>query len=59
MSHDFGRGFGSNGVRLKRPHQDPEKVERTIYIESLPDTVNEEVSHALKSYFSLVVISGI
>lgn len=43
MGNDFGRGFGSNGMRLKRPHQDPEKVERTIFIENLPDMVDEEV----------------
>ena len=43
---DFGRGFGSNGVRQKRPHQDPEKVERTIFIENLPDAVDEQVHHS-------------
>ena len=51
---DFGRGFGSNGVRQKRPHQDPEKVERTIFIENLPDAVDEQVA-----YLSLMQCSSL
>lgn len=42
-NNDFGRGYGSTVPRQKRPHQDPEKVERTIFIENLSDTVDEQV----------------
>lgn len=33
----------NNSVKTKRPHQDPDKVIRTVFVENVDDEMDEEV----------------
>ena len=49
----------SRGKAAQRPPQDPDRVARTIFVESVADNMNEQVGHGLCSAGRATVLMGL